>query len=803
MSIDELAIGIDFGTCFSCAALIESDRPIVIKSRCHSEMFTNSIPTAIFISDQGFLIGQKAVNKNTTNEASSRYKDQFKRDFGSERDNYLFHYRPEDLAQEILRHFREETEYLVNKKPTKAIISHPANWLIHKKELLYKAGLQSGFQKVELIEEPTAAALSYCKRKNKDIPPGSKVLVYDLGGGTFDVSLIEKTSNSFQQIAEPRGDENCGGIDFDRELIKDICRQFNLKWYELPHDFREHIKYLAQKSKHILTLEDECEILISLGAPKYKITRTHFENLIYEKYLENTFREVENIIQKSGLTNNELDIILLVGGSSSMPIIERTLAAKFNNTKALIVHDLEPDLSIAFGAAYRTSEKVETVNLNKSKKLTDSENFKKLKVDLEWNGENVDFDLSLFMLNDQDKIRDLFDFIFYNNLVSRCYSIKHSGDCKANRININQESIEINLETLPPEIKKLIVCISIYQANINQHLANSLYSCHLKILNLHNKRNLLQTNFPPAKNICGALTLGEFYKDNGNWHFKAVSSKFPKGLVSIASLFGANEAHFNKYEPKKQSNNLNFENHTSEKETRNNSLKTTPEEPPYKMKEDSSFKFKEGDCVSHNQYGLGIIKRIIINGEKKLYAIEFQKYGRRLVEANNNLKKLNHSDYENHSSQKNYNNEASPKSAEYKFKPKTNKCINCNKSLKPNSTFCSECGVKQNDLSIKNEKIDTTSIKEVNLNHSTTTKPVDQTLLIVGVLLNLFTIPGIGYFVVYQKELGIVITISYICYFVIAFVLTICSSGIFILLWLPLEIVVRVITAALIFVKKQ
>ncbi len=352
-------IGIDFGTCFSSAAIIENNQFIPLKI----DSYDTKLASAVFLENNNeFSIGKTAISNRMRD--LSRFKKEFKRDFGTTipytiADNS---YLPEELCTEVLKYIKLKAEERLGKKINKLIVTHPVNWSDFKKKLLNEASFMAGFTEVRLLDEPTAAAIEYSSKESINI--GSKILVYDLGGGTFDLSLIEKTQESFREITQSKGLEFCGGIDFDKKILQNIIKFLQKN---------ESVKSLLDKNdvntkkflsvlesqvidlKHALSEHDESLISIPLGYEfvEYHLTKEKFELLIKEDIYK-TCCLINDIVRDANLNYEDIDRIILVGGSTRIPYVYEMIQETVEN-KINIYKDIDPDFAICYGAIRKAS----------------------------------------------------------------------------------------------------------------------------------------------------------------------------------------------------------------------------------------------------------------------------------------------------------------------------------------------------------------------------------------------------------------------------------------------------------------
>jgi molecular chaperone DnaK (HSP70) len=354
-------LGIDFGTCYSSAALMLDDRPKAIKE---SNSRGYSFASSIFVSDRGdILVGQTAENARQKNP--HQYRREFKRDLGTF-DPYTlgnFVLLPEELIAKVLEKLKSEADKVAiarRENPlTNAILTIPATYTSNKRKLMEEAAHKAGFEQVELLAEPIAAAVYYSDFAK--VKEGEIVLVYDLGGGTFDASLIQKQASGYQLLGMPRGLAHCGGIDFDRLIyqhLKSQCspplrEQLNGKDAWLA---RAIVSDLCRDLKHQLSDDAEATIHIPIGlgsVESFTLTREVFEQMIAPLIAE-TVECSEQVVRSANLTWDKVEHLLLVGGSCRIPHVKEALERKIERPCLLVD---EPELAVCFGAAiYRTPQ---------------------------------------------------------------------------------------------------------------------------------------------------------------------------------------------------------------------------------------------------------------------------------------------------------------------------------------------------------------------------------------------------------------------------------------------------------------
>jgi Ethanolamine utilization protein EutJ (predicted chaperonin) len=353
-----MRLGIDFGTCYSSAALFIDGKlsPVREPSRPSEYCF----PSSVCVTKKGeIVISQAAENKRLLNPQG--YKNEFKRDLETGipyalGEKSLF---PEDLVAIMIQGLKKEAEKIVNASLKSVVITIPATYLSSKKQLMETAVKKAGFTEVTLLAEPVAAAIYYAEKGSlgHQLNEGDIVLVYDLGGGTFDAALIQKKGHSYELLGQPEGDKQCGGIDFDRLIGQDLKRQLNgdpalelLANKRTDNDaLRAKLNFQdwCRNFKHQLSVEEEYEDLSPVGSDSYSLSREQFESMIAE-YIDKSCNLCQNLVNKAGIKWERINRILLVGGSCRIPYVKKRLEQQF---KRQVVAIDDPELAICFGAA--------------------------------------------------------------------------------------------------------------------------------------------------------------------------------------------------------------------------------------------------------------------------------------------------------------------------------------------------------------------------------------------------------------------------------------------------------------------
>ena len=343
-------IGIDLGTTNSCVAVIEGGEPVVI---ANAEGSRTTPSVVAFSKDGERMVGQVAKRQAITNP--DRTVSSIKREMGSAYKVAIDgkSYTPQEISAMILQKLKADAEAYLGETVTQAVITVPAYFTDAQRQATKDAGKIAGLDVKRIINEPTAAALSYGVDKEND----QKVMVYDLGGGTFDVSIIEM-GDGVQEVLATAGNNRLGGDDFDKRIIDWMVSQFKTETgIDLSSDkmAMQRLKEAAEKAKIELSGITSAEINIPFitadaTGPKhldYTLTRAKFNELTSD-LVEMTMGPVRQALSDSGLSISEIDKVLMVGGSSRIPAVQEAV-------KGLIGKDpfkgINPDECVAIGAA--------------------------------------------------------------------------------------------------------------------------------------------------------------------------------------------------------------------------------------------------------------------------------------------------------------------------------------------------------------------------------------------------------------------------------------------------------------------
>jgi len=350
----EKIIGIDLGTTNSCVAVLEGGAPEVI-TNTEGERVTASV---VAFTDTGErLVGRLAKRQAITNPKHTVAS--IKREMGTdyrvkiELDGKVEEYTPEQISAMILQKLKKDAGEHLGGKVKKAVITVPAYFNDSQRQATKDAGKIAGLEVMRIINEPTAAALAYGLDKTEE----QTILVFDLGGGTFDVSILEIGEGVFEVVATD-GDTRLGGDDFDRRITDWLVEEFRKDTgIDLTSDpsAMQRLKDAAEAAKMELSSRKETTINLpyitaDATGPKHlekKLTRAKFEQMI-EDYLNRTINVVEATLHEAGKSADDIDQVILVGGSTRIPKVQELISSRIPGK---INREINPDEVVAAGAA--------------------------------------------------------------------------------------------------------------------------------------------------------------------------------------------------------------------------------------------------------------------------------------------------------------------------------------------------------------------------------------------------------------------------------------------------------------------
>ena len=343
-------IGIDLGTTNSCVAVIEGDTPTVITSK---EGYRTTPSVVAFTKSKELIVGDAAKRQAAVN--SDRTIFSIKRHMGTDYRKKIDgkYYTPQEISAFILMKLKEDAEDFLGQPVTDAVVTVPAYFTDAQRQATKDAGKIAGLNILRIINEPTSAALAY----GLDNGMAQKVLVYDLGGGTFDVSVIDIGDNVIEVLATS-GDNHLGGDDFDERIVNYLVEQFKLSdGINLSKDVSamQRLREEAEKAKKELSSSVTTNInlpfiAMSKDGPHHidiTLSRQTFNELTAD-LVDRTITPVENALHDAGLSKTDINMVLLVGGSTRIPAVADKVRQLMGKEPS---RNLNPDECVALGAA--------------------------------------------------------------------------------------------------------------------------------------------------------------------------------------------------------------------------------------------------------------------------------------------------------------------------------------------------------------------------------------------------------------------------------------------------------------------
>lgn len=345
-------IGIDLGTTNSCVAVLEGGEPVVIPN---TEGARTTPSVVGFAKDGERLVGQVAKRQAVANPDKTIIS--IKRDMGTNRKTKIDskEYSPQEISGMILSKLKADAESYLGEKVTQAVITCPAYFSDSQRQATKDAGRIAGLEVLRIINEPTAAALAYGLNKGQN--NNQKILIYDLGGGTFDISILEIGDGVFEVLATA-GDNRLGGDDFDQKIIDWLVEEFkNKNAIDLSKDkmAMQRLKESAEKAKIELSTLQKTSIslpFITSGANgplhlEEELTKSKFDSLT-ESLVQKTIKATEQAMKDAGFKSADIEKVILVGGSTRIPAVVEAVR-KLTGKEPF--KGINPDECVAIGAA--------------------------------------------------------------------------------------------------------------------------------------------------------------------------------------------------------------------------------------------------------------------------------------------------------------------------------------------------------------------------------------------------------------------------------------------------------------------
>merc|ERR1712213_202838 len=374
------AIGIDLGTTYSCVGIFQHGKVEIIAN----DQGNRTTPSYVAFSDSERLVGDAAKNQSAMNPCNTIFdaKRLIGRKFSdkavqNDLKHWPFHvadrsgkphlqaeykgetktFSPEEISSMVLTKMKETAEAYIGQKVTDAVITVPAYFNDAQRQATKDAGAIAGLNVLRIINEPTAAALAYGLEKGQK---GEKnVLIFDLGGGTFDVSILSIDEGSMFEVKATAGDTHLGGEDFDNRLVSHFIKEFKRKSNKdissSPRAIRR-LRTACERAKRTLSNSSETSIEIDSlfeGIDFYtKVSRARFEELCSDLF-RGTLEPVETALRDAKLDKGKIDEVVLVGGSTRIPKIQKLLSDFFNGKD--LNKSINPDEAVAYGAAVQAA----------------------------------------------------------------------------------------------------------------------------------------------------------------------------------------------------------------------------------------------------------------------------------------------------------------------------------------------------------------------------------------------------------------------------------------------------------------
>ncbi len=363
---DEIIVGIDLGTTNSLIAIIhpETKQPVALKEHDSSSL----VPSIIHFGNTGSItVGEEAKNYLIAEPQNTIFsaKRLMGKSYNDIKNNSSFFtykvidddtdslvkvqvgekfYSPVELSSLILKELKHRAEHILKTPVNKAVITVPAYFNDAQRQATRDAGKLAGLDVLRIINEPTAASLAYGIGLNKD--DHKTVAVYDLGGGTFDISIL-RISNGIFEVLSTNGDTYLGGDDFDNAIVKFWLQKLSIGEDELRTNkqFAQAIRLKAEEAKKQLSFSDNFND--EINARSISISKKEFESLI-QPYIEKTIGCCKNVLKDAGLQTKDIEVIVMVGGSTRVPLVKKDVSDFFGRA---VNDSMNPDEVVALGAA--------------------------------------------------------------------------------------------------------------------------------------------------------------------------------------------------------------------------------------------------------------------------------------------------------------------------------------------------------------------------------------------------------------------------------------------------------------------
>ncbi|MDH3679607.1 MAG: Hsp70 family protein, partial [Acidimicrobiia bacterium] len=349
-------VGVDLGTTYSAAAVFRDGAATIFTLGTRSA----AIPSVVLLRQDGTILTGDAAERRAMTEPE-RVVREFKRRVGDTTPIIVggAPYSPEALTARLLESVVTDVQAREGGPPSRIVVTHPANWGNYKRDLLQQSVRLAGLapESVGFLTEPEAAALSYAAQERID--SGEIVAVYDLGGGTFDAAVLRRTPDGFEVLGKPEGIERLGGIDFDAAVFAHVTSGLGNALAELDHEDPAALAAVARlrqdcvEAKEALSSDTDASVPVLLPnlQTEVRITRQEFESLIRPSLLD-SIEAMKRAVRSASLEVSHVTRVLLVGGSSRIPLISLLVGSELGRPVAVDAH---PKHAIAIGAAFAAS----------------------------------------------------------------------------------------------------------------------------------------------------------------------------------------------------------------------------------------------------------------------------------------------------------------------------------------------------------------------------------------------------------------------------------------------------------------
>ncbi len=375
-------VGIDLGTTFSAVAYIdEKGNPIIIPNK----QGENITPSTVLFGGKKPVVGSAAKKKSFTDPKN--YEAFVKRHMGEKTYSFTAKngetFRPEEISALILSKLKSDAESFLGDTVDGAVITVPAYFGDPQRQATRDAATAAGLNVLDIINEPTAAAIAFGIGKN--IGKSQKIMIYDFGGGTFDVSILDIDEDSIRVIAT-NGDHKLGGYDIDMAIVDYVKEKAEEEGMDIENDIKamQNLMIQAEEAKKTLSSDDTTEISLYVKGEDLTIEldRETFEDMI-ETILDTTVSVMLRTLDEANLDYSQIDKILLVGGSTRIPIIQKVIEDESGIKPSSEVH---PDEAVAIGAAYHAVDVVKQMaegTFNSGKPKDDSQSKEEIYVNID------------------------------------------------------------------------------------------------------------------------------------------------------------------------------------------------------------------------------------------------------------------------------------------------------------------------------------------------------------------------------------------------------------------------------------